>query len=177
MSRVALLINHVLAAEPQATTRLARHAHKVLKIELENSPAWWPFATFERWRISPAGLVEWLDASSAAPQASDDLAVRLSFDRLRPDVVRAALEGQGIDALSLRLDGDAALAADVDWVTRECGWDIEADLAKLIGPIAARQVVTLARSARAALQKAVASRAFAPAAAAASDSQPPASAA
>jgi ubiquinone biosynthesis accessory factor UbiJ len=153
MTRLFLLVNHVLASEPAARARLEPHAHKTLKLELVDAPAWWPFAQAERVSITAAGLLEWV---SEGGSAHDALVVRVSFARLQPGLLWAWVSGQGIDALQLQIEGDAPLAADVDWVARECRWDVEADLARLTGPLVARQLAQLARAVRAALHKVVA---------------------
>jgi ubiquinone biosynthesis accessory factor UbiJ len=167
MRRLTLLANHVLAAEPVAVQRLAQHPHKVLRLSITGAPAWWPFATQERFEVTPAGLVEWLD--SAAIDAQDHLTVRVAFDRLHPTTALAWANGQGVDALQLQIDGDAQLAAEVDWIARECRWDVEADVALLAGPVVARQLATLGQGLASALRSFVAARA--------GDSRMPASAA
>ncbi len=167
MRRLTLLVNHVLAAEPVATQRLAQHPPKSLCLAITGAPAWWPFATEERFVVTPAGLVEWLEGSAA--DADDHLTVRVAFDRLHPTTAVAWAQGQGVDALQLQIEGDAQLAADVDWIARECRWDIEADVAALVGPVVARQLATVGGGLASALRGFVAARA--------ADSRMPASAA
>jgi ubiquinone biosynthesis accessory factor UbiJ len=151
MRRLTLLINHVLGSEPAATQRLAPHAHKVLRVVVDGTPAWWPFSRQERMQITPAGLLEWQDG--VAPPDEDALTVRLALRDLNPATLLATLSGQGLQTLPMQIDGDAQLAADVDWVVRECRWDIEADLAQWLGPVAARQIASLGRGIAAALHR------------------------
>lgn len=167
MRRLTLLANHVLAAEPVAVQRLAQHNQKTLGLVITDAPAWWPFATQERFQVTPAGLLEWLGDANT----EDHLTVRVAFDRLHPNtaVAWAQGQGQGVDALQLQIDGDAQLAADVDWIARECRWDIEADVAALVGPVVARQLATVGGGLASALRGFVAARA--------ADSRMPASAA
>ena len=40
----------------------------------------------------------------------------------------------------LRVEGDAAFAADVDWLIENLRWDVEDDLARLIGDAPAREI-------------------------------------
>lgn len=156
MRRLTLLANHVLAAEPAACQKLAPHRGKVLRLALTGAPAWWPLSAVERLQVTPAGLLEWLEDGI---EGADELTVRMAFDRLHPTTAFALAQGHGVDALQLQIDGDAAMAADVDWVARECRWDVEADVAAFTGPVVAGQLTALARGVATALRSFVASRA------------------
>lgn len=159
MRRLTLLANHVLAAEPAACQRLVPHRGKVLRLALTGAPAWWPFSAVERLQVTPAGLFEWLEESSGAADELTVLTVRIAFDRLHPSTALALAQGQGVEALQLQIDGDAAMAADVDWIARECRWDVEADVAAFAGPVVAGQLASLARGFATALRGFVAGHA------------------
>jgi ubiquinone biosynthesis accessory factor UbiJ len=62
------------------------------------------------------------------------------------------------DKPSVEIDGDAQLAADVNWLLQNLRWDVAADLDRLFGPTVAyplhRLGSALARGLRAALQSA-----------------------
>lgn len=159
MRRLTLLANHVLTAEPAACHRLQPHRGKVVRVALVGAPPWWPFSAVERLQVTPAGLFEWLEHTS---DAADELTVRMAFDSLKPETALALVQGQGIGALPLQIEGDAAMAADVDWVARECRWDLEADIAAVAGPVVASQLSRLGRAFSSVLRGFVSSRAPAP---------------
>ena len=58
----------------------------------------------------------------------------------------------------LRIDvaGDAAFATDVNWLFDHLRWDVEDDLAKIVGPTPAHELARLARGAATGLRDAVA---------------------
>lgn len=147
MDRLVLVVNHVLSREPLAMARLQPQAGKLLRLELTNLPRWMPPAPALAFLVTPAGLVEWCpDAVTAALQ------VRLEADNPAA-LALAVVSGQ---PLPLTIEGDAQLAADVDWLLKNLRWDVADDLQRLFGPAAAQQLqglgTTLARALRAALQ-------------------------
>jgi ubiquinone biosynthesis accessory factor UbiJ len=147
-SRLVLLVNHVLSREPVAMQRMRAHAGRRVRVDVTGAPAWlpaqWlPAATVQ---VSPAGLLE-IDESAGAP----DLSLRVAAPA--PTQLLAALAGQARP--QVQVEGDAALAADMNWLVDNLRWDIEADLSQAIGPAAAHQVVRVARGVAAALRAAV----------------------
>jgi ubiquinone biosynthesis protein UbiJ len=147
--RLTLVINHVLGAEAVATERLRPHAGRSLALSLDGWPRLLPAPPDLRWRITPAGLLEWCDEE---PTGVPDLGVRL--DASNPALLVArALAG---DAPAVQIEGDAQLAGDVNWLLHNLRWDVEADLERLFGPLVAHQVhrlgSTLARALRGALR-------------------------
>lgn len=130
--RLVLLINHVLMQEPQAQARLARRQASVIQVR---------WAQFElHWLITPAGLLEQAD-----PQRTPDLV--LSLDGHTPlQVLRQVIEGQ---RPPVQIEGDVQLAAEVAWLADNLRWDIEEDLARVLGDVPAH---TLAQAARRLLQ-------------------------
>lgn len=149
LERLTLLLNHVLGSEPAAVERLRPHAGRAIEIQLEAWPALLPRPPCLRFRITPAGLLEWESAPTAA---AAELEVRL--DASNPALLLLdALSGANP---SLRVQGDATLATDVNWLFENLRWDIEADLERLLGAAAAHEVARtgawLARGLRAALQ-------------------------
>jgi ubiquinone biosynthesis protein UbiJ len=139
VSRLALLANHVLASEPAATERLKPFAGRVLEMQLRQWPAVlppWPPLVF---RITAAGLLEWAEAEAEAEaetpaQAAADLTV--SVDASNP----ALLAWQGMASLwgqpkpAIEVAGDAALAAEVNWLAENLRWDVADDLQRILGP-------------------------------------------
>ncbi len=126
--RLVLLINHVLMQEPQAQARLARRQASVIQVR---------WALFElHWLITPAGLLERADA-----QRTPDLV--LSLDGHTPlQVLRQVLQGQ---RPPVQIEGDVQLAAEVAWLADNLRWDIEEDLARVLGDVPAHSLAQAAR--------------------------------
>ena len=114
--RLVLLLNHVLMQEPQAMERLRRQAGRVVE---------------GRWRIfharlvaTPAGLLDLADAA-AAPDLT------LTVTEASPWALgQAALRGA---KPPVRIEGDVQFAAEVNWLVDHVRWDVEEDLARLLG--------------------------------------------
>jgi ubiquinone biosynthesis protein UbiJ len=133
MERVVLLVNHVVGAEPQAMQRLRTHAGKTIRIEFEGWPAMLPALAPMAFRITPPGLVEWLDEE--APPAPD---LRVGIAVPNPALALARLMVGERPAISV--DGDAALASDVNWLIENLRWDVQDDLARIVGDAPAREI-------------------------------------
>ena len=151
MERLTLLLNHVLAAEAVATARLVPHAGRRVRVELQSWPGWLPPAPRLVFLITPAGLLDWMAASSDAEQAAD-LTVRVQAS----NPVNLAMRAMSREALPVEIDGDAQLAADVDWLIKNLRWDMAADLERAFGPVLAHQLhglgAGLAQGVKSALQ-------------------------
>ena len=79
------------------------------------------------------GLVEWLEKPAELPP---DL--RVAIDAANPALAFARfVVGERPE---LRVEGDAAFAADVDWLIENLRWDVEDDLARLVGDAPAREI-------------------------------------
>lgn len=151
VERLTLVINHVLGSERVAGERLRRHAGSRVELVLEAWPALLPAPPALAFRITPAGLLEWCGPERAG---AAELTVRL--DAANPALLLArSLAG---DMPAVEIDGDAQLATDVNWLMQNLRWDVEADLERLVGPLAARTLhrlgSALAAAVRAALQSA-----------------------
>ncbi len=152
--RLTLLLNHVLAAEPAATERLLPHRGATLQLTLERWPSLLPPPPVLSWRITPAGLLQWNGAEGLAPVAEGASRLQVSLDAANPALLVAqALAGE---PPAVRIDGDAALAGDVNWLLQNLRWDVAADLERLFGPQVAGVLHpvgrTLAQGLRRALQ-------------------------
>lgn len=145
--RVVLLVNHVLSREPVATQRLAPHAGRRVRIEVTGQPSFLPPPPSATVALTPAGLFE-LDAQ-ADPTAPCDLRVALELPG--PQQVLAALAGEARPRVAI--DGDAALAGQMQWLVDNLRWDIEGDLGAAIGPLATHQVMRAGRAVAAALRQ------------------------
>jgi ubiquinone biosynthesis accessory factor UbiJ len=114
--RLVLLLNHVLMQEPEAQARLARQAGRVAEA---------------RWRIfvirlmaTPAGLLD------LAPNGSTpDLTLTLT-EESPWELAQAALRG---DKPPVRIAGDVQFAAEINWLVEHVRWDLEEDLARVLG--------------------------------------------
>ena len=133
--RLVLLLNHVLMQEPQAMERLLRQKGRVVLIQ------WREFGLSVR--ITPAGLFE------LAPSAAPDLSLMLTQDSPLA-IAQSWMQGE---KPQVRIEGDVQLAADVNWLVDHVRWDIEEDLARLMGDVPAHTLVQFVRSSVDALKR------------------------
>ncbi len=146
--RLTLLFNHVLSGEAVATDRLRAHSGATLSLTLTGWPALLPAPPVLAWRVTPAGLLEWCGAPGPA---APDLAVQL--DAGNPALVMArALAGE---APALQIEGNAQLAADVNWLLQNLRWDVAADLDRVFGPQVAQPLHQVGRMLAAGLRNAL----------------------
>ncbi len=138
--RICLLLNHVIGREPVAVARLQPFAGRVVVVHLRGWPSLLPAAPDLVLSISRAGLLERLD--DPAPGA-----LRIELEASNPALL--ALSSLSGERPQVSVQGDAALAGEISWLMDNLRWDIEDDLAQLIGPMPAHQ---LARWGRAAAQ-------------------------
>lgn len=150
LDRLTLLINHVLQAEPAATARLRPHAGRAIQVEWQQWPSLLPSPPVLIWSITPAGLLERTDQSTDV-----GLRVSLKFNEL-PRWLGAAV--QSGEHPPMEIQGDAQFAADVNWLAGNVRWDIEADLARVIGDGPAHQIARLGRGVVETLRRFVARR-------------------
>jgi ubiquinone biosynthesis protein UbiJ len=134
LERAIVWLNHVLAAEPAATRRLQAHVGRLIELDLSGETApvarWLPRLVF---RITPAGLVERVQDETSLPPLA------LLVQPAGP-AVRSALGWFTGDRPALRVEGDAALATDINWLAANLRWDVADDLAGVFGPAAAREI-------------------------------------
>jgi ubiquinone biosynthesis accessory factor UbiJ len=139
--RVVLLLNHILMQEKEATARLARQKGRIILFH-------WRSFQFKL-LATPAGLLE-----RAAPDAVADLSVSISEDS-PVALVQSALRG---DKPPVRIEGDVQLAAEVNWLTDHVRWDVEEDLARVLGDAPAHALAQAARRVAEALRQFMAKR-------------------
>lgn len=140
--RIVLLLNHVLMQEPQAMERLARQKGRVVLTQ-------WRTFTFKL-LVTPAGLLD-----VALQEAQADLTLVVTEES--PLAIAQALM-QGAKP-PVRIEGDVQLAAEVNWLVDHVRWDMEEDLARILGDAPAHAMVEAARSLAQALQQFVGKRA------------------
>ncbi|WP_157991525.1 hypothetical protein [Caldimonas tepidiphila] len=138
--RLTLAFNHVLAAEPAATDRLRPHAGRVIGVVVSGGPSWAPRPGPLALRVTPAGLLEWQPVAEGVDTGFD---LRIGVDASRPGQWAEALLGGARPAVTIQ--GDAGLAADAAWLIDNVRWDVEEDLARLVGDAPARQAAELLR--------------------------------
>lgn len=138
--RVLTLVNHVLMQEPAATERLRRKANSTIQMR-------WRAQQLSL-RITSAGLFE-----LCAGLTSADLSVELA--QPAPSELASALMSG--NKPSVRIEGDVQLAAELNWIADHVRWDLEHDLARLIGDAPAHTLASACRSVQPALRRFAAS--------------------
>lgn len=140
-NRVVLFLNHVLMQEKEAMDRLVRQKGRIARVQ---------------WRaysmalvITPAGLFN-LAPETAAPD------LQLHVTETSPfALAQTALRG---DKPAIRIEGDVQLAAEINWLVDHVRWDVEEDLARVIGDAPAHTVAQVASRAAQALRQFVGTR-------------------
>ena len=140
--RIVLFLNHVLAQEPEATSRLVRQKGSVVLVQ------WRAFSL--RLVVTPAGLLDIADAAR-----SPDLTLVVA-DESPFALAQTALRG---DKPAIRIAGDVQLAAEINWLVDHVRWDVEEDLARVVGDVPAHTVAQVAQRAAQALRQFIGVRA------------------
>lgn len=139
--RLVLLINHVVSREPIAAQRLRPLAGRGLVVHLANWPGLLPAAPDLMLGVTPAGLFERVDTP---PPGSGGL--RIEIDAANP--AKLALGALSGEAPTVSVQGDAAFAGEIHWLMDNLRWDVEDDLAGIVGPLPARQLAQFGRTLR-----------------------------
>ncbi|WCM94398.1 hypothetical protein M5C99_06655 [Acidovorax sp. NCPPB 2350] len=139
--RLVLFINHVLMQEPEAMDRLVRQRGSVARVQ-------WRIYSMAL-RVTPAGLFD-----LAGEESTPDLRVEIT-DTSPLALAQAALRG---DKPAIRIEGDVQLAAEIQWLADHVRWDLEEDLARVLGDAAAHAIGTAARRVAQALRQFVGTR-------------------
>lgn len=120
-------VNHVLRGSPLALERLRPHAGRTVAFH-----------------VGPVVLALTVqstgEVAAAVPGASRDLEVRIS-----PFLVPRLAAREEAAFGEIGMEGDAALAEDVSFLVRHLTWDVEEDLSRVVGDIAAHRIVGAAR--------------------------------
>lgn len=141
--RLVLFLNHVLAQEKQAQDRLQRQKGRIVRVKL---------GVFSLDMIvTPAGL---LDLAPAA--AKPDLVLTVPMDSPQ-SVVQAVMTGK---PPPVSIEGDVQLAAEVGWLADNLRWDVEEDLARVIGDAPAHAIADAVRRLASSLKQFVAKTPF-----------------
>jgi ubiquinone biosynthesis accessory factor UbiJ len=126
---VVKLFNRVLSDYPAARERLRLHAGKSIGAEVG------PVTT--QMRVTAAGEMEMAGSSGATP----DVAFQIPLSLLP-----ALLRGDENAFSSVAFTGDSELASTLSTIARNVEWDVEEDLSKVVGDIAAHRIVGTVKS-------------------------------
>ena len=99
--------------------------------------------------LTPAGLLD-----LASPESAADLVLVITEDSPFA-IAQAVMQGE---KPPVRVEGDVQLAAEVNWLVDHVRWDLEEDLARIVGDAPAHAMAQAMRSAAEALQKFVGKR-------------------
>jgi ubiquinone biosynthesis protein UbiJ len=123
-----LFVNHLLAQESWATDKLSKHSGKTARIDLQ--------AFSLSLKISGDGRLEAQDADSAA-----DVTIRLKLSDL-PLIAQNRERAFSY----VKVEGDADLANTISHLSQHLRWELEDDLSKLFGDVAAVRLVSTAKA-------------------------------
>jgi ubiquinone biosynthesis accessory factor UbiJ len=120
-------INHVLKSAPMALDRLRKHAGRT--------------AAFHVGPVTLAFTVQTTgEVAAAVAGAARDLDVRIS-----PFLLPRLAANDEAAFREIEMQGDMELAHEISFLARHLTWDVEEDLSRVIGDIAAHRVVATAR--------------------------------
>lgn len=123
----ARAVNHVLKSAPLALERLRKHAGRT--------------AAFHVGPVTLAFTVQTTgEVANAVSGAARDLEVRIS-----PFLLPRLAANEEAAFREIEMEGDMELAHEISFIARHLTWDVEEDLARVIGDIAAHRVVEGAR--------------------------------
>jgi len=124
-------LNHVLRSAPLAMERLRRHAGRTAEF-----------------RVGPVTLAFTVqttgEVTAAVPGAARDLDVRISPFLLPRLALREEAAWREVE-----MQGDMEFAQEISFLARNLDWDVEEDLSKVVGDVAAHRMVGAAREAAA----------------------------
>lgn len=86
--------------------------------------------------VTPAGLLD-----LAADKTGANLTLEVT-QQSPLEIIQALVKG---DKPDIRIEGDVQLAAEVNWLVDHVRWDVEEDLARLVGDVPARAIGQVAR--------------------------------
>jgi ubiquinone biosynthesis protein UbiJ len=124
----ARVLNKLLLREDWARDRLSRHSGKTVRFAIGG------FKT--GFALQASGLVQACD-----PAVVPDVTLTIPLDKLSE--LPAMLRSRNPEAVAeiMHIEGDAGLARVVSDLARDLRWDIEDDLAKLVGDVAALRLL------------------------------------
>ena len=136
VERATLVINHVLAGEPMAMQRLKPHVGRCVQFQFDGWPSVLPPLPSIAFRVTPASLLEW-----CGPEPMFEADLRVSIDASNPAL--AMVQAMTGERPKVEVAGDAAFATDLNWLFDNLRWDIQDDLARIVGQGPARELARL----------------------------------
>jgi ubiquinone biosynthesis protein UbiJ len=127
-STFVLFVNHLLAQEDWAKSKLQIHAGKIACIDLQ--------AIAVRIKVGSDGMLEQADAD-----ALPDVTIRLKLSDL-PLIAQNRERAFSY----VKVEGDADFANTISHLSQHLRWEAEEDLSKLFGDVAAVRMVSAAKS-------------------------------
>ena len=127
--RLVLLLNHILLQEPEALARLARQKAQIVHVQWHSLALALIATSAGLLDLAPVGAPPDLHLSLTEPSAWT----------LLQQVMRG-------DKPQVRVEGNVQLAAEVNWLADHVRWDIEEDMARLLGDVPAHMLADGARS-------------------------------
>lgn len=125
---VAAFINHLLRSASWARDALARHAGKTVRFEV------FPFAV----------ALTVLDSGEVAPAGAD--AAPAATVKLVPGLMLRLAASDESAWREIDITGDTDFASAIHHVTRNLRWDVEEDLSRVFGDIAAHRMAETGRT-------------------------------
>ena len=126
--RAVLFLNHVLMQEPEAMERLVDQTGRIARVQ------WRAYSM--TLQITPAGLLD-----LAPAYATPDLRIEVA-DTSPFAIAQSAMRG---DKPTILIDGDVRFASEINWLVDNVRWDIEEDLARVIGDAPAHAIGSVAQ--------------------------------
>ena len=121
-------VNHLLAKEKWASAKLQSHANKIACFDLR--------AISLRVKVGADGMLE-----SAAEGVQADVTIRIKLSDL------SQILQQRDKAFSyVKIDGDADLANTISYLSDNLRWEVEEDLSRVVGDLAAVKLVSGAKA-------------------------------
>lgn len=127
-SPFAAAINHLLTQEPWARERLVKHAGKVARMDAG------PVAV--QWKVAPDGMLQ-----AASSDESANVTIRVKLSDL-PLIVQNREHAFSY----VKVEGDADFADTISQLSQTLRWEVEEDLSRLVGDIAATRLVAGAKA-------------------------------
>ena len=127
-STFALFVNHLLAQELWAKSKLQTHAGKIACIDLQ--------ALALRLKVASDGMLAEAEADGLA-----DVTIRLKLSDLP-----LILQNREKAFSYVKVEGDADFANTISHLSQNLRWEAEEDLSKLFGDVAAVRMVSVANS-------------------------------
>jgi ubiquinone biosynthesis protein UbiJ len=123
----SFVLNRLLAAQPWARQRLEPFAGEIVELRAGPLPAL-------RLRIASGGKVEAGDGEAT---------LRMS---VKPELVSALVRGEDEALRAMNVEGNARLAAEILTLARHLRWDVEEDLSRVVGDVAAHRLTSAGRA-------------------------------